>query len=181
MGCLFQISSQSLLLKTFKFRYKETYGTITLEKSQSFSSLILSVSPRGYFHIRRSGRGIGRDIRFRGKTFGAISSQDHQKREKSWEVLLAQDTKVLKESHFWGAFGVISEIQILKFGIFVTYIFGGKSCCSETNFRGILGPSPPPDMEVPPGEFEHSGQKHLAGGGGRASINCKRHCFNNTM
>ena len=32
-------------------------------------------------------------------------------------------------------FGVISEIQRVKFGILVTYIFGGKIWGSDTNFR----------------------------------------------
>ena len=49
-------------------------------------------------------------------------------------------------------FGVISEIQTAKFGVFVIYIFGGKIWGSNKNFRGkIWGQAPrPPNMEVPP-------------------------------
>ena len=51
-------------------------------------------------------------------------------RRKNWERITTL-----------GAFGVISEIQRAKFGVFVTYIFGGK----------IWGQAPrPPNMEVPP-------------------------------
>ena len=50
-------------------------------------------------------------------------------------------------------FGVISEIRRAKFGVFVTYIFGGKIWGSNKNFRGkVWGQaSRPPNMEVPPG------------------------------
>ena len=49
-------------------------------------------------------------------------------------------------------FEVISEIQRAKFGVFVTYIFGGKIWGSNKNFRGkFWGQAPrPPGMEVPP-------------------------------
>ena len=33
--------------------------------------------------------------------FGARSSQVHQIRGKTWELLLPQDTKVVRESQFW--------------------------------------------------------------------------------
>ena len=51
-------------------------------------------------------------------------------------------------------FGVISEIERAKFGVLVTYIYGGKIWCSNTNFRGkFLGQAfPPPrhlNIEVP--------------------------------
>ena len=52
-----------------------------------------------------------------------------------------------------GAFGVISEIQRAKFGVSVTYIFGGRIWGSDMNFRGkIWGQAPPrpPYMEVTP-------------------------------
>ena len=47
-------------------------------------------------------------------------------------------------------FGVISEIQRAKFGVFVIYIFGGKIWGSNKNFRGkIWGQAPrPPNMEA---------------------------------
>ena len=80
--------------------------------------------------------------------FGARSSQIHQIREKTWEVLSPQDAKVGKSPNF----GVISEIQRAKFGVYVTYIFGGKIWGSNKNFRGKFWgqASRPPDMEVPP-------------------------------
>ena len=71
--------------------------------------------------------------------FGARSGQVHQIRRKIWEVLLPQDTKVGKGPNF----GVISEIQRAKFGVFVIYIFGGKIWGSKKNFRGkIWGQAP---------------------------------------
>ena len=50
-------------------------------------------------------------------------------------------------------FGVISEIQRAKFGVFVTCIFGGKIWGSNKNFRGKFWGQArrPPNMEVPPG------------------------------
>ena len=47
----------------------------------------------------------------------------------------------------------MSEIQRAKFGVFVTYIFGGKIWGTNTNFRGRFwgqAPPQPPKMEVPP-------------------------------
>ena len=47
-------------------------------------------------------------------------------------------------------FGVISEIQRAKFGVFVTYIFGRKIWAQEEFQRKVLGQAPrPPNMEVP--------------------------------
>ena len=51
-------------------------------------------------------------------------------------------------------FKVISEIQLAKLGAFVIYILGGKIWGSDMNFRGKFwgqAPSPPPNIEVPPG------------------------------
>ena len=57
--------------------------------------------------------------------------------------------KIWERITIWGAFGVISEIQRAKFGVFVTYIFGGKIWGSDTNFRGNFwghAPSLPPSL-----------------------------------
>ena len=65
-------------------------------------------------------------------------------RRKSWEKVT-----------ILGAFGVTSEIQRATFGVFITYIIGDKILGLRHEFqRQILGPSPPPDMEVPPGVTE---------------------------
>ena len=45
-----------------------------------------------------------------------------------------------------GAFGVISEIQRAKFGVSVTYIFGGKIWGSHMNFRGKIWGQAPPNL-----------------------------------
>ena len=52
-----------------------------------------------------------------------------------------------------GALGVISDIQMARLGVFVTYTFGGKIWDSDMNFGDkIWGQAPrPPDMEVPLG------------------------------
>ena len=55
-------------------------------------------------------------------------------RRKNWERITVL-----------GAFGIISEIQRAKFGVSVTYIFGGKIWGSDMNFRGkIWGQAPRP-------------------------------------
>ena len=106
-------------------------------------------SSGGYFQIRRSGS-LDVTSKFLGK-IGARFGQVHKIKGKIWEVLSPQDAKVGKKSQF----GVISEIQRAKFGVFVTYIFGGKIWGSNKNFRGkIWGQAPrPPNLEVPPGLF----------------------------
>ena len=77
--------------------------------------------------------------------FGARSGQVQQIRGKTWEVLSPQGAAVGKSPNF----GVISEIQRAKFGVFVTYIFGGKIWGSNKNFRGkFWGQAPPPDLLI---------------------------------
>ena len=111
----------------------------------------MTVLPRGeYFQIRRSGEG-GLDLTSSLEAkFGARSGQVHKIRGKIWEVLSPKDAKVGKSPNF----GVISEIQRAKFGIFVIYIFGGKIWGSNKNFRGKICGQAPPDLLIwkyPPG------------------------------
>ena len=107
------------------------------------------VDPQGVLPNKEVG-GLGPHIKFGGKIWGKVvrsSSPNNRKnlgssvttRRKSWE----------KNPNF----GVISEIQSAKFGVFVTYIFGGKIWGSNKNFRGKFWvyASRPPYMEVPPG------------------------------
>ena len=76
--------------------------------------------PKGVTSIL-GGRGLGPHIKFGGKIWGKVWPSSPNKKE-TWEVLLPQDVEVGKNPNF----GVISEIQKAKFGVFVTYIFGGK-------------------------------------------------------
>ena len=102
-------------------------------------------SPGGYFQIRRSGEG-GLDLTSSLEAeFGARSGQVHQIRGK---ICHHKAQKLGKTPNF----GVISEIQRAKFGVFVTYFFGGKIWGFNKNFRGTFwGQAPrPPNMEVPP-------------------------------
>ena len=104
-------------------------------------------TPGGYFQIRRSGGGLlGPDIKFGGKSWGKVWPSSSNKRKNLGSSVTEQ--KLGKSLNF----GVISEIQRAKFGVFVIYIFGGKIWGSNKNFRGkIWGRVPrPPDMEVPP-------------------------------
>ena len=80
---------------------------------------------------------------------GARSSQVHQIRGKRGKFCYHKMQKVGKNPNS----GVISETQGAKFGIFVTYIFGGKIWGSKKNFRGNFRGQPPRplNMEVPPG------------------------------
>ena len=83
--------------------------------------------PGGYFHIRRSGAGggLGAGIEFRGKIWGKVQSSSPNKR-KNLGSSVATTRKNWERITIWGAFEVISEIQRAKFGVSVTYIFGGK-------------------------------------------------------
>ena len=97
---------------------KEIIQTRSIISSQlTLPQSLVSVHPRGYFQIRRSG-GLDLTSSLEPK-FGARSGQDHQIRGKIWEVLSPQDAKLGKSPNF----GIISEIQSAKFGVFVTHIF----------------------------------------------------------
>ena len=67
-----------------------------------------------------------------GAKFGARSSEIHQIGGKTWEVVTIRHKRWGKNPNF----AVISEIQRAKFGVFVTYIFGGKILGCNKNFRG---------------------------------------------
>ena len=83
----------------------------------------MPISQGGYFHIKRLGGGLDLASSLEAK-FGARFSQVHQIRGKIWGVLLLQDAKIGKER--------------AKFGVSVTYIFGGKIWGSDMNFRGKI-------------------------------------------
>ena len=91
--------------------------------------------------------GLGPQIKFGGKICDKVRPSSPNKRKNL-------RSSVITRRKSWGKtpnFGVISEIQRAKFGVFVTYIFGGKIWGSNKNFRGkFWGQAPPlPDMEVP--------------------------------
>ena len=106
--------------------------------------------PRGYFHIRRS-EGLGPRIKFGGKIWGKVRPSSPNKRKNLGSSVTTRRKSWEKNPNF----GIISEIQRAQFGVFVTYIFGGKIwgiCHSyfwRKNFqqefqRQISGSSPPP-------------------------------------
>ena len=107
------------------------------------------LQPRGVLPYQEVGGGPG--IEFRGKIWGKVQSSSPNKR-KNLGSSVATTRKSWERITILGAFGVISEIQRAKFGVSVTYIFGGKIWVSDMNFRGkIWGQAPrPPNMEVPP-------------------------------
>ena len=108
-------------------------------------------NPGGYFQIRRSG-GLDLTSSLEAK-FGARSGQVHQMRGKIWEVLSPQDEKLGKSPNF----GVISEIQSSKFGVFVIYHL--------YFWRQNFGPSPPPTSQygcTPWGSKDISNQQYLS-------------------
>ena len=76
--------------------------------------------------------------------FGARSSQVHQIRGKTWEVLLLQGAKVGKESQFWGHLGLYLNFKGQTLGYlsptFLEAKFGTPTRISEANF----GAKPPP-------------------------------------
>ena len=71
--------------------------------------------------------------------FGARFSQIYEIKGKTREVLSPQDAKVGKNPYF----GVISEIQTAKFGVLVTYTFGGKIWGSKRIWEANFGAKPP--------------------------------------
>ena len=113
-----------------------------------------AANPGGYFHIRRSGGGGGRlgpGIEFRGKIWDKVQSCSPNNRKNLGSSFTTRRKNGVRIT-ILGVFGVISEIQRAKFGVSVSYIFGGKIWGSHMNFRGkIWGQAPrPPYMEVPP-------------------------------
>ena len=134
----------------------EMWGLKTKRKAKHYFYIefLLKLQSQGGTSISGGRGGLGPDIKFRGKIWGKVQPSSPNK-GKIWEVLLPQDGKSWERITILGAFGVISEIQTAKFGVFVTYIFGGKIWGSYRNFRGkIWGQSPrPPYLEVPPWDF----------------------------
>ena len=94
---------------------------------------------------------LGPGIEFRGKIWGKVQSSSPNNRKNLGSSVTTR-RKNWERITILGAFRVISEIQRAKFGVSVTYIFGGKILGSDMNFRGkIWGQAPqPPYMEVPP-------------------------------
>ena len=68
---------------------------------------------------------------------GKILGSSVTTRRKNWERMT-----------ILGAFGVISEIQRAKFGVSVTYTFGGKTWGSDMDFRGKIWGQAPPDLLI---------------------------------
>ena len=94
------------------------------------------------------GGGLGPGIEFRGKIWGKVQSSSPNKR-KNLGTSVTTRCKNWERITILGAFGVISEIQRAKFGVSVTYIFGGRIWGSDMNFRGkIWGQAPPPDLLI---------------------------------
>ena len=97
--------------------------------------------------------GLGPDIKFRGEIWGKVQPSSPNKRKNLGSSVTTR-RKIWDRIIILGAFGVISEIQRAKFGVFAIYIFGGKIWGSYRNFRGkIWGQAArPPYMKVTPGE-----------------------------
>ena len=101
--------------------------------------LSLSMNPGGHFHIRRRRGGLDLTSSLEAK-FGARSSQVHQIRGKTWEVLLPQDAKVGERIPILGSYlrfrghnlGYLSPI-------FLEEKFGAPTRISEAKF----GAKPP--------------------------------------
>ena len=85
----------------------------------------------------REGGGLGPGIEFGGKIWGKDQSSSPNKRKNLGSSIITT-RKNWERITILGAFGVISEIQRAKFGVSVTYIFGGKIWGSDMNFRGKM-------------------------------------------
>ena len=66
--------------------------------------------------------------------FGVKVRPSSQNKRKNLGSSVTKMQKLGKSTNF----GVISEIQRAKFGVFVIYIFGGKNWGSNKNFRGKI-------------------------------------------
>ena len=92
------------------------------------------------------GGGLGPGIEFSSKIWGKVQSSSPNKRKNLGSSVTIR-RKNWERITILGAFGVISGIQRAKFGVSVTYIFGGKIWGSDMNFRGkIWGQAPLPDL-----------------------------------
>ena len=115
-----------------------------LHCKSSATKLVASVWPRGGTPYLEVGGGGGGGVRphskFGGKIWGKVQPSSPDKKKN-----LGISVTTRRES--WGKnpnFGVISEIQRAKFGVFVTYIFGGKIWGFNKNFGGkFLGKASP--------------------------------------
>ena len=108
----------------------------------------ICLMPRGILPNKEV-EGLGPHIKFGGKIWGKVRPSSPNKRKnlgssvttrrKSWEKV--------------PILGSYLKFRGQKFGVFVTYIFGGKIWSSNKNFKGkFWGQAPrPPNMEVPPG------------------------------
>ena len=127
-------------LETYFTNYLNIFPRNFLIISVQFKAVPRSQGVLPNNEVGRRGGGLGSHIRFGGKIWSKVRPSSPTKR-KIWEVLSLQDAKVGKSPNF----GVISEIQRAKFGVFVIYIFGGKIWGSNKNFRGkIWGQAPRP-------------------------------------
>ena len=93
--------------------------------------------PQGGTSISGGPGGLGPGIEFRGKIWGKVQSNSPNKRKNLGSSVTTR-CKNWERITILGAFGVISEIQRAKFGVSVTYIFGGKVWGSDMNFRGKI-------------------------------------------
>ena len=104
-------------------------------------------SPRGYFHIMRSGEGGGGgglDLTSSLEAkVGARFSQGHQIRGKTWEILLPQDAKVGKIPILGSYLKFRGQILGYLSPIFMEAKFGAPTRISEANFR-----AKPADLQI---------------------------------
>ena len=88
------------------------------------------------------GGGLGPGIEFRGKIWGKVQSSSPNKKKNLGSSVTTR-RKNWERISILGTFWVISEIQRAKFGVSVTYIFGGKIWGTDMNFRGKIWDQPP--------------------------------------
>ena len=76
----------------------------------------------GTYILGGRGGGLGPHIKFGGKIWGKIRPSSPNKRKNLGNSVTARHKSWEKNTNV----GVKSQIQRAKFGVFVTYIFGGK-------------------------------------------------------
>ena len=121
--------------------FGDSYKVQSVTFSQKSRDLKISLlrpvlNPRGILPYQEVG-GLGPGIEVRGKIWGKVQSSSPNKRKNLGSSVTTR-CKNWERITILGAFGVISEIQRAKFGVSVTYIFGGKICGSDMNFRGKI-------------------------------------------
>ena len=126
---------------------------LEIEDNTAYKAAVLPREPGvlPYQEVGGGGGGLGPHIKFGAKIWGKVQSSLLNKRKNLGSSVTTRRKSWEKNPNF----GIISEIQRAKFGVFVTYIFGGKIWGSNKNFGGKFWGQTPPPPDVPIWKYPH--------------------------